>query len=273
MILLPNLSISAGTARNFSARLTTPLINSDDIIFTATLGGSRAIHQLNRELVLVPGEASLISGAEAGYSSVGVEDFLTFRMPRAQIAPLVGDIDAMIARPIPKETEPLRLLIHYGSALNALGSIQTPEAAYLASTHTIDLIALAIGATRDGGELARSRGLRAARLAALKQDIRENLTRPDLSVSALSARHGISTSYVRKLFDSEGTCFTDFVLEQRLARAHRAVSDPRSRKPINSIAFECGFGDLSYFNRTFRRRYGATPSDVRQQALAGFSGP
>jgi AraC-like DNA-binding protein len=29
------------------------------------------------------------------------------------------------------------------------------------------------------------------------------------------------------------------------------------------IAFESGFGDLSYFNRTFKRCYGARPSDVR----------
>jgi AraC-like DNA-binding protein len=32
---------------------------------------------------------------------------------------------------------------------------------------------------------------------------------------------------------------------------------------ITAIAFDAGFGDLSYFNRTFRRRYGATPSDIR----------
>ena len=29
-----------------------------------------------------------------------------------------------------------------------------------------------------------------------------------------------------------------------------------------------GFGDLSHFNRVFRRRYGATPSDVRAASLA-----
>ena len=32
---------------------------------------------------------------------------------------------------------------------------------------------------------------------------------------------------------------------------------------IASIAFACGFGDLSYFNRTFKRLYGAPPSDIR----------
>jgi AraC-like DNA-binding protein len=43
------------------------------------------------------------------------------------------------------------------------------------------------------------------------------------------------------------------------------LSDPRlADRTIGSIAFDVGFGDLSYFNRTFRRRYGATPGEIRQ---------
>lgn len=36
-----------------------------------------------------------------------------------------------------------------------------------------------------------------------------------------------------------------------------------SNRSISAIAFDSGFGDLSYFNNTFRRRFGATPTDVR----------
>jgi AraC-like DNA-binding protein len=39
-----------------------------------------------------------------------------------------------------------------------------------------------------------------------------------------------------------------------------------SMHSITAIAFDAGFGDLSYFNRTFRRRYNARPSDVRNDA-------
>jgi AraC-like DNA-binding protein len=35
------------------------------------------------------------------------------------------------------------------------------------------------------------------------------------------------------------------------------------------VAFDVGFGDLSYFNRTFRRRYAATPMEIRQSAMRG----
>jgi AraC-like DNA-binding protein len=34
------------------------------------------------------------------------------------------------------------------------------------------------------------------------------------------------------------------------------------------VAFDVGFSDLSYFNRTFRKRYNSTPTDVRLLGMA-----
>ena len=73
--------------------------------------------------------------------------------------------------------------------------------------------------------------------------------------------------YVRSLFYQEGTSFSDFVREQRLARAHERLTDRRcAHHTISRIAFDAGFQDLSWFNQAFRRRYGATPSEVRRTA-------
>jgi AraC-like DNA-binding protein len=58
--------------------------------------------------------------------------------------------------------------------------------------------------------------------------------------------------------------FSEFVLDFRLAQALRPLRDPRMvDRTISSTAFSLGFGDLSYLNRKFRRRYGAAPSDIR----------
>ena len=85
-----------------------------------------------------------------------------------------------------------------------------------------------------------------------------------MTVAAIAARHGVSSRYLHKLFESEGTTFTQFILRERLDRAYRMLRDPRFvARSITSIAYDAGFGDLSYFNRTFRRHYGATPSDIR----------
>jgi AraC-like DNA-binding protein len=46
------------------------------------------------------------------------------------------------------------------------------------------------------------------------------------------------------------------------------LCEPRSgEKQVSAVAYDVGFGDLSYFNRCFRRLYGATPMDVRAGVL------
>jgi AraC-like DNA-binding protein len=126
---------------------------------------------------------------------------------------------------------------------------------------------LAMGATRDGEEMARGRGLRAARLAAIKLDIGRSLGRNDLSIGALALRHGVTTRYIQKLFESEGATFTEYVIERRLLDAKRMLADPRfADQNIGDIALKAGFGDLPHFTRSFRRRFGMTPSDAREQA-------
>jgi transcriptional regulator GlxA family with amidase domain len=112
--------------------------------------------------------------------------------------------------------------------------------------------------------------LRAGRLDAIKQDIAASLDRADLSVAALADRHGCTPRCVQRLFEAEGTTFTEHVLALRLAGAHGLLLDARRQgEKICAVAYDCGFGDLSYFNRAFRRRYGATPSEVRAEARRG----
>jgi AraC-like DNA-binding protein len=82
-------------------------------------------------------------------------------------------------------------------------------------------------------------------------------------------RHGVTPRYIHKLFETEEVTFSEFVLTRRLAVAHRLLSDRRlAHRSITSIAFDAGFADLSYFDRAFRRRYSATPSEVRAASIS-----
>lgn len=54
-------------------------------------------------------------------------------------------------------------------------------------------------------------------------------------------------------------------MNRRLDRAHEMLGNPGlAHKAISTIAIDAGFGDISHFNHSFRRRFGATPSDVRE---------
>jgi AraC-like DNA-binding protein len=113
----------------------------------------------------------------------------------------------------------------------------------------------------------RGRGPQSARLKAIKEDILAHVSDERLSVTDIARRHGVTPRWIRLLFEADGRTFSAYVIEQRLVRIYRMLTEDKFADwTIGAIAFEAGFSDLSYFNRTFRRRYGATPSDVREAA-------
>ena len=113
--------------------------------------------------------------------------------------------------------------------------------------------------------------MRVAKLQAIKSDIGQNLDRPDLSIAALAARHACTSRFVQRLFEMVGTTFTEYVLAQRLVWAYRKLVDPRYQsEKISAIAYDCGFNDVSYFNRMFRRYFAVAPSDVRGPGRKSF---
>jgi len=267
---LPGLAMMSTYSLGVRMQRTRELAADGDDCFCLGIlsAGVGMIRQGDQEITLEHGDAVLLSGLQP-FSVVrpAISRSWAVTVSSAALALLVTDIEAAIMRPIPRSAEVLVLLAAYLRSLEHELALTTPELRGLAVSHVYDLVALAVGATRHTRDVAQERGVPAARLRAIKTDISENLRRTDLSIETMAARHGVTTRYVRKLFENEGTTFSEFVLEQRLQHAHRFLTDPRfADRAISGIAFECGFGDLSYFNRTFRRMYGAAPTDVRHPA-------
>ena len=165
---------------------------------------------------------------------------------------------------LPTDTEAMRLLASHADLIRQMMVQAKPDLRQLIVTHARNLLALALSPARQGTEVAKGRRLRAARLHAIKADIIANLERAELSVVDVAARHRITPRYVQTLFEEQGSTFTEFVLAERLALAFRMLRNPHcADRSITAVAFEVGFGDLSYFNRTFRRRFGCAPSRLR----------
>jgi AraC-like DNA-binding protein len=271
---LPGLSLASMSSTSIRAARTPQLIadGNDSLNLAVNIAGTTEYRQLGRETVIGSYEAVLVSTADEGdVVSPGAKRGLSIIVPRQTIATMVRDPEDMICRPLPR-SEVLRLLISYVQSTDGL-SLETPGLGQVFATHVQDLMALAIGATSDGEEVARGRGLRAARLAAIKLDIGRSFGRNDLSISALARRHGVTTRYIQKLFENEGVTFTEFVIERRLLEAMRMLTDPQfAGHGIGDVALKAGFGDLPYFTRSFRRRFGMTPSEAREQARRDDSG-
>jgi AraC-like DNA-binding protein len=243
---------------------------NDDLSLLVNRTGSVAVSARGREIALGENDAVLISSAENVVSdrrSFG-ENF-AIRIPYAMLSPMVVDVDDAIMHRIPRNTTALRLLAGYVNALLCDDrAMAIPALRYRVATHVHDLVALALGATRDAADVATSRGMRAARLRAAKLYIDDNSNRRDISVISVAAYLGVTPRYLQKLFEDDDTTFSVFLLGRRLGRAYRMLCEPRfMQRPVSAIAYDVGFGDLSYFNRCFRRLYGATPKDVREAAM------
>jgi AraC-like DNA-binding protein len=270
---MPGLLMMSGRAygsQNKRTRATLAADPTDDIGMVVNLSGPLRVAHGEGDLILDDGEATLVPLDEiCSYTHRPPGGILALRVPRKQFAPLVTRVDDSYFHRIPNRTSALRLLTDYIKVAQDSQRIETPELQHLVAHHVYDLMALAAGATRDAVEMANGRGMNAARLSAIKNDIAKNLDQPDLSVGALAYRHRCTPRFIQRLFEMEGTTFTEYVLTQRLARAHRMLTDPRREgDKISAVAWDSGFGDVSYFNRAFRRRYGLAPSDVRAKAHA-----
>lgn len=243
----------------------------DLLYLCMTLTGTTVGSRRGREMILSDGDAVLMTNEEAAWTMTSPSSvrIAGIRVPRSAIAPLVPKLENVTMQRITRDTGGLRLLRKYLDVVADDEALAEPASQRLLTSHFHDLLALALGATADAKALATGRTVGAVRLAAIKADIVANLDDGNLNATKVAARNHVTVRYLHKLFESDGITYSEFVLGERLARAFGILRSPlHSRRAISTIAFELGFNDLSYFNRTFRRRYNATPSEIRNGADA-----
>ena len=241
---------------------------TDSVAILISRTGSISLCQRQQEVTLVEGEATGLLHAEPAQMMRTPGQWMGLMIPSKALAPFLRDVEETTTQLIPKNSIALGLLISYIELLKDRFECMSAELRNVAVAHIHELIALALGPQRDDAVLAATPGVRAARLQAVKADILQNLTSCELSIGAVAKRQGISPRYVQMMLEDEGTSYSEFVLEQRLLQAYRMISDPcYPVRKITAIVADVGLGDLSYFNRTFRRRFGMTPSEARKTAL------
>lgn len=231
------------------------------------LGGPAVATQFGRELLLERGDAIALSGSDRGtLTTLRAGRIVTVDFPQGRLLPLLRQPRRNCARRIPKHSLALRLLRGYVRAAFGSDGIFAAGLPPLAIAHVYDLAAMAVGAAREAEEIASGRGVRAGRLQAIKSDILARIG-DEVSLRDVAARHRLSPRYVGMLFESEGTSMTEFVREERLKRARSILLNPHlGGQRIAEIAYEVGFNDVSYFNRSFRRRFGHSPGELRELA-------
>lgn len=117
-------------------------------------------------------------------------------------------------------------------------------------------------AERDGDDLERRAPLRR-----LRQAIESQMPDPGLSLRGLADSQGVTPRYVQKLFGANGETFSGYLRLRRLERCHQDLTSPQHAEcSIPDIYNRWGFKGATQFSRAFRKRFGASPRQVRRQA-------
>lgn len=75
-----------------------------------------------------------------------------------------------------------------------------------------------------------------------------------------------SSAFSRFFKEKTGKTFMEYIIDMRIGYACKLLAN--NTMNISQICMECGFNTISYFNKTFKRSTGFTPSDYKRH----FSG-
>lgn len=88
-----------------------------------------------------------------------------------------------------------------------------------------------------------------------------------LSIHGLAAQMNCSIYYFSKQFHHQmGIRFQDYIINKRIELAKQLLSNAPNEK-IYAIAYRCGYHDISYFSRIFKKRTSMTPQQYREKTI------
>ena len=90
----------------------------------------------------------------------------------------------------------------------------------------------------------------------------------DLTLNRLAEMFNISKTYLSNLFRREtGVTLTEYIHQVRMRKAITLINS--SALPVAAIATACGYNDINYFTRIFKRTYGLSPKQYQKSVMHG----
>ncbi|WP_413812496.1 helix-turn-helix domain-containing protein [Streptomyces sp. OE57] len=224
--------------------------------------GTAALEQDGRQVFLRPGEFAMSdSGRPFRKELAEGFNFTAFHLPRKDLRIPEQDLRALTATIFSSSGGNSGLVAAYLTRLaQSMGTFDVSVRRRLGIIAT-DLLALLVQ-ERSGKLNPQAPGSAHAKLALIKEYILKNLSNPGMSPEVIAAVHHVSVRYVHKLFEYEETTVSRWILQQRLERCRRDLSQASGpHRTVAAVGRRWGLVSPSHFSRVFRAAYGMSPRE------------
>ncbi|WP_282797099.1 helix-turn-helix domain-containing protein [Streptomyces sp. CC224B] len=248
---------------------------------TLLLEGSALATHGERELPLSVGDFYVDDCALRHEIRTGACRAVGVVLPKALLPLPCDQADTVLGRRMPSRDGVGALLARFLTRLTEETTAYRPPDAQRLGSVLSGMVAALLGCAVDreralpvaallGCAAGRERALlpansRTALLLRIAQYIQQRIADPGLTPRAVAAAHGLSPSYLHRLFQDESTTVAAFIRRLRLERARFDLADPaQGSTSIRAIAARWGFARATDFTRAFRAAYGVPPADYRR---------
>jgi AraC-like DNA-binding protein len=229
--------------------------------------GMELVREGDRELALKPGDVVLWDGMQPTEVEI-VDAFYkrTLLFPRDRVLAVCPRLAAAGAPPSLAGSGTARLLVRYMNALALELPSLEPAAGPAAANAALELLRAAVEPNLPTSRAAT----RAAMRAEIGRYVRSHLQDPQLGPASIARAYAMSVRALHALFEDVEESVAGLVRSERLARCLEDLQRANGGS-VTDIAFRWGFCDAAHFSRVFKRQFDATPSEIRQAAIAAAS--
>ncbi len=214
-----------------------------------------------------PGDVKIIDLAQPFHTFNTDFDNTTLTIPRAALAPLLDRPDSLHGTVLPGASPLGSVLGAHIQALSAAGPNLTPREGAILAAGSVRLVAACLGAnprSRDETQAYKA----AAMGQAVRDFIDENIGSPLLGPDLLARHFSLSRAGLYRLFTDDGGVAA-YIQTRRLRQCFLAITDPaQAHRRYGDIAHANGFSSDAHFSHAFRRAFGMTPGEARNEAAA-----
>lgn len=250
------------------------LDNSDVLVFNFVLSGSMIAIQDGNETLVDAGHATLVNASRSYCLSLPNQaNLAVVQVPRTMIQRCAPGFDRVTAENLAKDNPVYPIVFNFIKQLYSYDLPLSPAMSNKLAENLVDLLgSMVFGTIQQSWSQASVSDHKAMSILRVKGHVETHLRSADLTPSSVAKALKISTRYINQLLSSEGISLGRYIWQQRLESMARQLRDPAlANQSMSTLAYACGFNDMTHFSKAFSKKYEQSPSEYRKQHLNNLS--